>query len=43
VIGISTFTDLDTRGEMITAGCAAFLAKEFLIDLPLVLQRIAGK
>jgi DNA-binding NarL/FixJ family response regulator len=43
VIGISTFTDLETRGQMATAGCAAFLPKEFLIDLPLILQRVAGK
>jgi DNA-binding NarL/FixJ family response regulator len=43
VIGISTFTDLNTRGEMAAAGCAAFLPKEFLIDLPLVLQRAARK
>jgi DNA-binding NarL/FixJ family response regulator len=43
VIGISTFSDLTTRGEMAAAGCAAFLPKEFLIDLPLVLQRVARK
>jgi DNA-binding NarL/FixJ family response regulator len=43
VIGISTFSDLEARGEMAAAGCAAFLPKEFLIDLPLVLQRVARK
>lgn len=40
IIAISTFTDLHTRGEMAQAGSSAFVAKEFLHDLPQVLKRL---
>jgi DNA-binding NarL/FixJ family response regulator len=43
VIAMSTFTDLQTRGEMAQAGSSAFIAKEFLTDLPHVLKRIASQ
>jgi DNA-binding NarL/FixJ family response regulator len=42
VIGLSTFNDVLMRKAMESAGASAFVAKEFLGDLPSVITRLAS-